>query len=142
MRKPRPYQQYAPQKNLAESLPKSLSMIFNLIANEAVCPAKWKVSVIVPIFTLGDKQNASNYRPISLLSAVSKLLEKLILDEISPVISKLAPNQHDFRPKRSIVSNLIEFFYHLYTQLDSPNCSNLAAFYIDFQKAFDKVSHQ
>ena len=97
----------------------------------------------MPFFKEGEKQNASNYRPISLLSAVSKLLEKLIFDRISPVIySELSPNQPNFRPKRSTISNLIEFFHHLYTQLDSPNCSNLTAFYIDFQKAFGKVSHQ
>ena len=130
-------------KNLAESLPKSLSFIFIFIANKAVFPAKWKVSVIVPIFKEGDNQTASNYRPISLLSAVSKLLEKLYFDRISPVIySKLSPNQHGFRPKRSTISNLIEFFHHLYAQLDSPSCSNLTAFYIDFQKAFDKFSLQ
>ena len=65
----------APVINLAESLSKSLSMIFNLFANKAAFLAKWKISVIVPIFKGGAKQNASNYRPIRLLSAVSKLLE-------------------------------------------------------------------
>ena len=81
-------------KNLAEVLPKSLSMIFNIVANKTVSPAKWKVSVLVPIFKAGDKQNASNYRPISLLSAVSKLLEELIFDKILPVIySKLSSKQ-------------------------------------------------
>ena len=64
-------------KNLAESLPKSVSMIFNPIANEYFFLANWEMSVIVPIVKEGDKQNASNYRPISFLSAVSKLLETL-----------------------------------------------------------------
>ena len=46
------------------------------------------------------------------------------------------------RPKRSAISNLIEIFHHLYTQLDSPNCSNITAFYLVFQRASYKVSHQ
>ena len=65
-------------KNLSKSLPKSLHLLFNLIANKAIFPTKWKISKIAPIFKDGDKQDVSNYRPISLLSAVSKLLEKLI----------------------------------------------------------------
>ena len=127
-------------KNVGDSLPRSLNMIFNLLANKAVFPAKRKVSVVVPIFK-GDKHNASIYRPISFLSAVSKLLEKLIFDKISPVVySNLSPNQHGFRPKRYTISNLSDFFHHLYTQTDSPNCSILTAFHIDFYKAVDKVS--
>ena len=101
------------------------------------------MSVIVPIFKEGDNQNASSYRPISLLSTVSKMLEKLVFDEISSVMHpKLSPNQHVFKPKRSTMSHLIKFFNHLYTQFDSSNCSNLNVFYINFWKAFDKGSRQ
>ena len=61
-------------KNLHKWLPKSFCLLFNLIACKAHFPTKWKVAEIVPIYKDDDKQDASNYRPISFLSAVSKLL--------------------------------------------------------------------
>ena len=86
-------------KNLHKSLPKSLCLLFNLIACEAHFPTKWKVADIVPIYKDSDNQDASNYRPISLLSAVSKLLEKLISNKLIPVVySTLNPAQHVFWP--------------------------------------------
>ena len=129
-------------KNLSKSLPKSLHLLFNLIANEAIFPTKWKISEIAPIFKDGDKQDVLNYRPISLLSAVSKLLEKLIFDELARIVyPTLTPDQHGLRPKRSTITNLIEYLHEIFSCLDSPNCNNLNTFYLDFQKAFDKVSH-
>ena len=102
---------------------------------------KWKVAEIVPIYKDGDKQDASNYRPISLRSAVSKLLETLIFNKLFPVVyPTLNPAQHGFRPKRSTTTNLIEYLHEIFNCLDS-NPSYLTNFYIDFQKAFDKVSH-
>ena len=129
-------------KNLSKSLPKSLHLLFNLIANKAIFPTKWKISEIAPIFKDGDKQDVSNYRPISLLSAVSKLLEKLIFYKLAPnVYPTLTPDQHDFRPKRSTITNLIEYLHEIFGCLDSPNCNYLNTFYLDFQKVFDKVAH-
>ena len=96
-------------KNLHKSLPKSLCLHFNLIACKAHFPTKWKVAEIVPIYKDGDKHDASNYRPISLLSVVSKLLETLIFNKLIPVVyPTLNPAQHGFWPKRSTTTNLIE----------------------------------
>ena len=128
-------------KNLHKWLPKSLCLLFNLIACKARFPTKWKVAEIVPIYKDGDKQDASNYRPISLLSAVSKLLETLIFNKLIPVVyPTLNPAQHGFRPKRSTTTNLREYLHGIFSCPDS-NPSYLKTFYIDVQKAFDKVSH-
>ena len=130
-------------KSLSKSLPKSLHLLFNLIANKARFPEKWKVSEIAPILKDGDKQDVSNYRPISLLSTVSKLLEKLIFEKLTPIVyPTLASAQHGFRPKRSTITNLIEYLHEIYSCLESENCSYLNIFYIDFEKAFDKVTHE
>ena len=130
------------QKNLSKSLAKSLHLLFNLIANKTIFQTKWKISEIAPIFKDGDKQDVSNYRPTSLLSPVSKLLEKPIFDKLAPIVyPTLTPDQHGFRPKRSTITNLIEYLHEIFSCLDSPNCNYLNTFYLDFQKAFDKVSH-
>jgi sarcosine oxidase/L-pipecolate oxidase len=47
-----------------------------------VFPSKWKVSNVCPVFKNGDKQNKSNYRPIALLSSVSKCLEKIVFKRL------------------------------------------------------------
>ena len=98
---------------------------------------------IVPMFKDGNKQEVTNYRPISLLSTVSKLLEKLIFNKLYPLVSPfLSESQSGFRSKMSTETNLIEFLHHLFINIDSPSCDFLMAFYIDFEKAFDKVNHE
>ena len=63
------------------------------------------MSEIVPIFKKGDKQLVSNYQPISLLTVILKVLEKLIFDEIiSSVKFSISNSQHGFRKKRFTVT--------------------------------------
>ena len=129
-------------RNLSDSIPKSLHLLFNLIANKCVFPTNRKISEIVSIFKDGDKQQASNYRPISLLSTVSKLLEKLIYNKLVPTLTNTLSNtQHGFRRRRSTITNLIEYLHALYEKFDDTTCIYLAAFNVDFRKAFDKVNH-
>ena len=129
-------------KNLFDSIPKSLHSLFNHIANKCVFPTKWKISKIVPIFKDGDKQLPSNYIRISLLSTVSKLLEKLIYNKSVPFLTNTISNtQHGFRRRRSTTTNLIEYLHALYENFDDTTSICLAAFYFDFHNAFNKVSH-
>ena len=72
---------------------------------------------------------------------MSKLLETLIFNkQISAVHPTLNPAQHGFRPKRSTTTNLIEYLHEIFSCLDS-NPSYLTIICINFQKTFDKVSH-
>ena len=64
-----------PLKKLSNTLCKSLSLVFNTIANKRAYPLAWKTSEILPFFKDGDKQNVANYRFTSPLSCTSKLLE-------------------------------------------------------------------
>ena len=129
-------------KKLSDSLPKSLHLIFNTIANKCYFPSFWKTSEIIPIFKEENKQMVDNYRPISLLVAISKVLEKLIFDRMYPIISTaLSQSQHGFRQRRSSITNQIEYLHERFLNFDNSNCHFLASFYLDFQKAFDKVNH-
>ena len=60
-----------------------LAELFNKCLNVSCFPDYWKVSSVVPVFkNVGERSTAKNYRPVSLLSVVSKLLEKLVNNRI------------------------------------------------------------
>ena len=87
-------------KKLSCSISKSLYLRFNTIANKFVFPSTWKIREIVPIFEEEDKLFVSNYRPISLLTVISKVLEKTIFDKkISSVKFSILNSQHGVRKK-------------------------------------------
>lgn len=58
-----------------------LTELFNLSLTQGIFPNDWKQARVSPIFKSGDKEDCSNYRPISVLSVVSKLFEKLVFEQ-------------------------------------------------------------
>ena len=60
----------------------SLAFLFNTSIETSQLPDSWKVARITPIFKDGDKTEKSNYRPISVLSVISKLFEKLVFNQL------------------------------------------------------------
>ena len=81
-----------------------LTFFFNLCLNNAIFPDNLKVAVIIPIHKAGNKDKFTNYRPISLLPILSKILEKIIhltLSEYLEEHSILYPLQFGFRKKHS-----------------------------------------
>ena len=124
----------------------NLSVALEIIINESLksseVPLDWKLANVTPIFKSGDKTKAKNYRPISLTSVVCKILEKKIKYEINNhlEISQIKlDSQHGFRNKRSCLTNLLEFTEYISKNMDAG--SGVDTVYLDFAKAFDKVSH-
>jgi hypothetical protein len=79
---------------------KSLNFIFNELINEGVFLDLLKVTKIRPVYKRGNKQEASNYRPISVLSVFSKILEKMVYNRLVSFTSKfkiLTENQYGFK---------------------------------------------
>lgn len=100
-----------------------------------------KRAFITPIHKGGSKHDIEQYRPISILSALSKLFEKLIHNEIYPFLHGIIiPEQHGFIKKRSTTTNLTVFTNYLFESLDKH--AQVDAVYTDFKKAFDKVDHE
>ena len=70
-------------KNCEPELPYILAELFNKCLKESYFPDCWKVSSVVPVFkNVGERSTAKNYRPVSLLSVVSKVFEKLVNNKI------------------------------------------------------------
>ena len=101
-------------KATAESITKGITTLFNKSIESSEVPKDWKVSTVL-ILKGDDFYKPSNYRPISLLSILSKLLErhmhKLIFNHLEST-ALLALQQWGFRTKRSTVFALIDVTHH------------------------------
>ena len=122
------------------SLP--LSLIFSKSFSEGELPQDWKDAIITPLHKKGEKEFASNYRPISLTSIVCKVMESIIKDDILAymVSNKLLTNlQHGFVPGKSCQPNLLLMLNFLNESIENATDADLV--YLDFAKAFDLVPH-
>merc|ERR1711911_503815 len=94
-------------------------------------------------FKKGSKDEPGNYRPISLTSVPGKILESIIADNITAHLESnnlIKDSQHGFRSGRSCLTNLLEFFHHMFSTYDKSRAIDIL--YLDFKKAFDKVPHK
>ena len=83
----------------------SLCDLFNKSLRTGVVPQDWKLANVVPVYKKGDKEHVENYRPISLLSLISKVLERCLFDCIKDrVFSQINDCQHGFIPGKNCVS--------------------------------------
>ena len=88
-----------------------LTRIINSSIENGEFPAEWKEALITPILKKGDREKKENYRPVSCLAVASKVLEKVVCNQITRfmVVHGLLPdNQHGFREKRSTMTALSE----------------------------------
>ena len=70
-------------KNCESELSYTLAELFNFCLKESCFPGYWNVSLVVPVFeNVGERSTAKNYCPISLLSVVGKVFEKLVNERI------------------------------------------------------------
>ena len=104
-------------------------------------PAEWKVHRITPVYKAGDRSLIKNYRPISLLCSLSKVLEKLVFNNIIEFVTDNVVNvsQFGFLRKRSCIQQLLIFVDYIQSNL--VDGSQVDAIYLDFRKAFDSVPH-
>lgn len=127
-------------KKLGYELALPLSILFNESLSSGIFPAVWKSSHIIPIFKSGNRNDVSNYRGISLLSAIPKLFESIVCDHMYfGLKSYIADEQHGFFRGRSAVSNLMEFSKRALDVIEVK--AQLDVIYTDFSKAFDSINH-
>ncbi len=128
-------------KSCALALYPIVHHLFSVSLHHCTIPSAWNRHLIVPIFKAGDKSSVTNYRPISLLSSLSKVLEKLVYNKVFEFINpSITPLQFGFLPKHSCLQQLLIFMSNV---VDSISCkhTHLDAIYLDFKKACDKVPH-
>ena len=127
-------------KTCAIALYLPIHHLFSLCISQHKFPEEWNIHRITPIFKSGDKSNVKNYRPISLLCCISKVLERIIYDKIIDFISvSISKGQFGFLPNRSCVQQLLLFVNSIHNSLESKTQTDVI--YLDFKKAFDSVPH-
>ena len=96
---------------------------------------------MITIFKDQNRAMIQQYRPISLLCSLSKVLKKLIFDELCDIVkNQLDQLQQGFRRHRSAVTQIFLFLNLLYKEYDEKE-NELYVLYLDFKKLFDSVPH-
>ena len=128
-------------KYCATALYEPVTHLFQLSIDQGYLPLEWKLHLITPIFKSGNRSLIKNYRPISLLCIISKVLERLIFDNIIEFLSTkvLNPTQFGFLRGKSTIQQLLLFLEDITSETNSGK--QVDAVYLDFCKAFDSVPH-
>lgn len=130
-------------KECSETLCIPLSLIFNKFFKSGELPSTWLQANVTPLYKKGQNTDPSNYRPVSLTFVACKVMERIIRDRLMSHLSGnniLAFQQHGFRSKRACSTNLLETMDYCTKALTSNQWLDMI--FLDFAKAFDKVSHR
>ena len=118
-------------------------MIYNESINTGIVPDILKISRVTPIFKSERATNPNNYRPISTLSSFSKVLERLVYDQLELFLSKkkvIYEYQFGFRKGYSTEQAILEISDNIKTSIDNNEIT--CGLFLDFSKAFDTINHQ
>ena len=130
-------------KLLSSSIAYLLSIIFNQSISDGIFPDKMKLAEVIPLYKGKDSDQIINYRPISLLITMSKVIKKLVYQRTTKFIEKhelLYNSQYGFRSKRSCEHAIQELVGNV---LDSKNAKqHSCAIFLDLSKAFDTLNHK
>ena len=130
-------------KSFAATIAPSLSSLFNLSIDQGIVPSSWKLSNVVPIPKDGPKNSVESFRPISLLSVASKVLEKHIQCSLLEHFTNndiLSDNQYGFRRNRSTILPILFASHRWHSSLEKNK--SVACIFFDLRKAFDSIPHQ
>ncbi|MCW4285900.1 MAG: reverse transcriptase domain-containing protein [Candidatus Thiodiazotropha taylori] len=130
-------------REIAQELSFPLCSLINHSLRLGIFPDTWKDALVCPIFKGGDQAAVTNYRPISLLSCLEKVPERIIFKHLYNHLhdnSVLTPLQSGFIPGDS-TTNQLTFLYNTFCQaLDSGK--EIRVVFCDVSKAFDRVWHK
>ena len=130
-------------KSISTQIIVPLEIIFNKSIEEGMFPSNMKKADIVPLYKSKDKQECSNYRPISLLITLSKLLEKVIYKRVYQFLEKtgqIYPSQYGFRTSHSCENEVCELLSTIIKGKEQGLYT--ISLFLDLSKAFDSLEHE
>ena len=129
-------------KDVANVIAPPLTHIINLSLRNGVIPSDFKSGRVTPLFKSGSASNTDNYRPITILPILSKVLEKCVHDQVMKFLEEnnlLCSQQFGFRKHRSTELAATCFVDDIRKGMDRGHYTG--AIYVDLSKTFDTISH-
>ena len=129
-------------KSVSVEIVYPLTVLFNLSMRDGIFPDQFKIAKITPIFKKGNKQEIKNYRPISVLPCLSKILERLIQDRLTEFLTQhqiISETQHGFQKQKSTTSAILSLTDNILDSFDKNQFT--IALFLDLSKAFETVNH-
>ena len=129
-------------KHIKDSVVSPLTYIFNLSLSNGVFPTNMKLAEIIPLYKKGAKNEVTNYRPISLLITMSKLLEKCMYKRLYKFLSIndiFYKKQYEFRTQHSCEQEIQDLYGHIL--LAKEDGLKTTTIFLDLSKAFDTLTH-
>lgn len=130
-------------KKVTNNIASAICNLINTAIKTGQYPDGLKIGCIRPVFKKGKRENASDYRPITLLSSIDKIIEKFVCDQIHSFYQKnniISKSQFGFQPKKNTTMLLSKFTDDINTYLN--NKKQVLALFIDFSRAFDTLDHK
>ena len=127
-------------KYIKLALSKPIALITKQTLNTGIFPHKLKIAKIIPIFKSGEESLFPNYRPMSLLPVISKIIEKVINFMHTSNNRIFCMSQHGFRTEHSTELAALELVDRTITALH--NNHTPFSIFLDLSKAFDTIDHQ
>ena len=129
-------------KKKHHELCKPITVIVNQCVKTCILPDTLKIAKVIPLFKKGDQEQIDNYRPISILQAISKIIEKVIFIQLYDNFntnSLFYKSQYGFHHKHSAELAVLEIVDKISYQMD--NSETPISIFVDLSKAFDLLDH-
>ena len=119
-----------------------VARLINFSFSSGSFPSRWKTAKVSPLYKNGDSRDVQNFRPISVLPVLSKVIERHVHDSLYSYLTEnnlIYPRQSGFRKNHSTDTALIQIIDELLLNLDKNRVSGMVL--VDYSKAFDMVDH-
>ena len=129
-------------KDIAHEIAAPLTFLVNRSLQTGIFPTTEKIAKINPVYKSGEHADVDNYRPISVLNIISKVVERIAYNQLTHYLETnnlLSENQFGFRCKRSTRHAVTKFTDHIRENMDESRVTG--ALFMDLRKAFDTVNH-
>ncbi len=129
-------------RDAAEVITPCITHIINMSIEQGYCPNDFKFARVIPLYKKGSKLEHGNYRPVSILCSLSKIIEKIIFEQIDKYLAShnlLYEFQSGFRKSHSTDTCVLYLTDHIRREVDKGYFCGMVM--LDLQKAFDTVDH-